>query len=70
MLSAGQVEALRNLEEKRGGVVTPFLNISDARALTELGFATRSRQGWDITDAGRAHLCTLNPGPFRDLPSS
>jgi hypothetical protein len=58
-LSDGEVTALRNLAQKREGVVTAFINISDARHLTDLGLATRSRQGWDITAAGSAHLRRL-----------
>ncbi len=60
-LTATQIEALRNLEAKLGGAVTAFVNIADAQHLTELGLAVRSRQGWDITDEGRAYLRTLGP---------
>ena len=62
MLTAGQLRALRNLHEKREGTVTAFLNISDAQRLTELGLASRSRQGWDITEAGSAYLSNLDAG--------
>ena len=62
-LTDPELRALRNLAEKRDGTVTAFLNIADAQHLTELGFATRSRQGWDITPAGAAYLARLNPGP-------
>jgi hypothetical protein len=55
-LSSGELLALRNLAEKRAGNVTPFLKIADAQHLTELGLASRSRQGWDITAAGSAYL--------------
>lgn len=58
-LSDGELAALRNLADKRGGNVTPFLRIADAQQLTELGLATRSRQGWDITTAGIAYLARL-----------
>lgn len=54
------MEALRNLAEKRDGVLTAFLNIADAQALTELGLACRSRQGWDLTEAGSAYLAELD----------
>jgi hypothetical protein len=67
-LSDQQVRALRNLADKRTGTVTAFVNIADAQHLTELGFATRSRQGWDITDAGAAYLARLDPGPVGDVP--
>jgi hypothetical protein len=62
-LTGGQIQALRNLADKRTGNVTAFLNIADARALVEIGFASRSRQGWDITEEGAAHLATLEPAP-------
>jgi hypothetical protein len=55
-LSEGELQALRNLAEKRGGGDTAFLNIADARQLTELGLAIRSRQGWEITEAGVGYL--------------
>lgn len=55
-LTDGQLQALRNLAAKRSGVITDFVNIADARQLTELGLAARSRQGWDITAAGLACL--------------
>lgn len=67
-LTDGELRALRNLAEKRSGAVTAFVNISDARRLTDLGLATRSRQGWDITAAGAAHLALL-PGA-EDAPIS
>jgi hypothetical protein len=55
-LTARELEALRLLERKHSGDPVAFINISDARALTELGLATRSRQGWDITADGVARL--------------
>jgi hypothetical protein len=57
-LSPGQLDALRNLGRKSAGNDTAFVNIADARQLTELGLATRSRQGWDITAAGAAYLAS------------
>ena len=59
-LTDSQVHALRNLAEKRAGNETPFIKIADAQQLTELGLATRSRQGWDITPAGGAYLARLD----------
>jgi hypothetical protein len=67
-LTEREVRALKNLAEKRTGTVTAFLNIADAQHLTELGFATRSRQGWDITEAGASYLARLNPGPVSEPP--
>jgi hypothetical protein len=51
-LSSGQVAALNNLERKRAGQHVDFINIADARSLTDLGLAIRTREGWEITDAG------------------
>jgi hypothetical protein len=55
-LTEGELHALRNLAEKSAGNVTAFLKIADAQNLTELGLASRSQQGWDITAAGTAYL--------------
>lgn len=62
-LTDAEMTALRNLAEKRGGGVTGFINIADAQRLTALGFASRSRQGWDITPAGAALLARKGDGP-------
>jgi hypothetical protein len=55
-LTASQLEALRNLASKKAGDHVGFVNIADARALTDLGLAQRSREGWDITPEGSALL--------------
>lgn len=60
-LTTSQLHALQNLSRKRAGEDVPFVNISDARALTELGFAERSREGWDITATGSAFLARQAP---------
>jgi hypothetical protein len=44
--------ALENLHRKKSGLAVDWINIADARALTELGLAVRSHQGWSITEAG------------------
>ena len=62
-LTDGELHALRNLAEKSSGKVTAFLRIADAQRLTELGLATRSQQGWDITAAGTAYLNRLASKP-------
>jgi len=67
-LTAGQLGALRNLERKRAGDETAFVNISDCQHLTELGLASRSRQGWDITTGGSAYLARLDAGGWREDP--
>jgi hypothetical protein len=59
-LTEGQLHALRNLARKRDGQDVPFINIAHARALTELGLAERSREGWDITAEGAAVLAGLD----------
>jgi hypothetical protein len=61
-LSGGELSALRALNAKTSGSQIPFVNIRDARALTELGLAVRSREGWDITAEGSARLA-LEPDP-------
>ncbi|HEX2816175.1 MAG TPA: hypothetical protein VHN39_07265 [Phenylobacterium sp.] len=55
-LTDAQLNALQNLARKKAGDDAPFINISAARALTELGLAERSREGWDITPEGSAEL--------------
>jgi hypothetical protein len=51
-LDDGPLEALRNLYKKQQGGEVGFINIADARRLTELGLALRTPQGWEITEAG------------------
>ena len=53
-LTEGQLVALRNLARKQAGEAVDWINIGDARALTELGLAERNRGGWEITPAGLA----------------
>jgi hypothetical protein len=60
-LTASQLNALQNLSRKKTGEGAPFINIGAARALTELGLAERSREGWDITPTGAAVLARLAP---------
>ena len=58
-LSPGQLTALRNLASKQAGGDVGWINIADALALTGLGLAERSREGWKITPTG-AELLRLN----------
>jgi hypothetical protein len=51
-LNPGEATALRNLARKQAGEDVDWINIADARALTELGLAERHRDGWKITPAG------------------
>jgi hypothetical protein len=51
-LSPGELDALRNLVRKQAGGDVHWINIADARRLTDLGLAERTREGWQITPAG------------------
>jgi hypothetical protein len=62
-LSPGQITALRNLSRKKFGEDVDWINIGDARALTDLGLAERGPAGWIITKTGAALLSAL------DLPT-
>jgi hypothetical protein len=62
-LSDTDLHALRNLAEKKAGNEVPFINIAAARRLTELGLASRSHEGWDITPGGSAALARRAPPP-------
>ena len=62
-LSTAELAALRNLAVKAAGTAVPFVNIADARRLTDLGLARRSREGWDITAEGSALLANLAGPP-------
>ena len=55
-LSQIDLHALQILAEKKAGNAVPFINIGAARRLTDLGRATRSHEGWDITPEGGALL--------------
>ncbi len=59
-LTDAEQNALQNLERKRQGKEVPYINISSARTLTDLGLAERSAQGWEITSAGSAHLRSVD----------
>jgi hypothetical protein len=56
VLSAAQFEALSNLARKKAGDEVGWVAIAEARELTDMGFALRTRSGWEITDAGEAAL--------------
>jgi hypothetical protein len=69
-LSPSQLNALQNLARKKAGEEAAFVNIGAARALTDLGLAERSREGWDITAAGAALLARLSPLGPEETPES
>jgi hypothetical protein len=51
-LPARLVSALDNLARKQAGEDVAWINISAAQALTELGLAQRTPEGWRITSNG------------------
>jgi hypothetical protein len=53
-ISQKELCALHNLADKQAGEDVDWINIADARALTELGLARRTRAGWEITPEGLA----------------
>ena len=55
-ISDHELAALHNLADKQAGQDVDWINIADARALTELGLAERNRSGWQITPEGEALL--------------
>jgi hypothetical protein len=69
-LSGDELQALRNLAKKQSGEPVEFINIADARALTELGLAVRTQQGWVITEAGTRLLNGDGPAPTSETPTS
>lgn len=68
-LPPDQLAALRNLALKKSGQEVDWINISAARALTELGLAERDPAGWGITAAGQSWLNTLAAEPAAEAPS-
>ena len=67
-LSARLITALENLADKQAGKDVGWINIADARALTDLGLAQRSREGWDITTAGVSELAARSAGDSDQSP--
>ena len=59
-LSPRHLAALQNLASKQAGAEVDWINIADARALTELGLADRSQEGWRITAAGLSALQAID----------
>ena len=60
-ISPQELRALHNLADKQAGEDVNWINIADARALTELGLARRTREGWEITAEG---LAVVKGGPM------
>ena len=61
-LSPRLLAALDNLARKAAGEAVDWINIADARSLTDLGLAERGREGWFITRAGTAALAARDNG--------
>jgi hypothetical protein len=59
-ISPRELSALHNLADKQAGEDVDWINIADARALTALGLARRTREGWEITAEG---LVMVKGGP-------
>jgi hypothetical protein len=55
-LTPSQLQTLQNLAVEKTSALASFTNIADARLLTDLGLAERSRQGWNITAKGSAEV--------------
>jgi hypothetical protein len=55
-LSPGQLVALKILARKKAGAAVDWINLADARVLTDLGLAERNGGGWVITKEGVAAL--------------
>lgn len=62
-ISNSEMTALLNLADKQAGKDVDWINIADARALTDLGLARRNRGGWDITAEGLALIKAQTGGP-------
>jgi hypothetical protein len=67
-LSAALLAALDNLGRKKAGQDVDWINIADARTLTDLGLAERTGEGWIITPAGTAALDAQSAGPSAASP--
>jgi hypothetical protein len=53
-LTLKELCALHNLADKQAGEDVDWISIANARALTGLGLARRTRSGWAITSDGMA----------------
>lgn len=62
-ISDKELRALHNLADKQQGQDVDWINIADARALTELGLARRTRGGWEITPEGLAMIKAQDAAP-------
>lgn len=63
LISDREMAALQNLADKQAGKKVDWINIADARALTDLGLARRNREGWEITPEGMTLINAQASGP-------
>jgi len=69
-LSPAQFDALSNLARKKAGDEVGWVAIAQARELTDLGYAMRTRSGWEITDAGETALSEHDAARPDDPPDA
>jgi hypothetical protein len=62
-----ELHTLELLARKKAGEKVAFVKIAAARTLCDLGLATRSHEGWDITPLGSSELAR-RAGPPADSP--
>lgn len=59
---------LELLAQKKAGENVAFVKIAAARTLCDLGLATRSHEGWDITPLGSSQLARRAGPPSEPIP--
>jgi hypothetical protein len=62
-LSDVELQTLQALAQKGAGRDIGFVNIASARTLVDLGLASRSHEGWDITPRGSSELARRGGPP-------
>jgi hypothetical protein len=69
-LTPGQLGTLQNLARKKTGAMVGWVDIAEARGLTELGLAARNRSGWEITPEGEAVLERQSASAVEGAPAT
>ncbi len=64
-LTKPQLEALQLLAKRLETENLEWINLSDARVLESMNFATHRGRGWVITEAGRQALMAISSGGSR-----
>ncbi|TAJ72710.1 MAG: hypothetical protein EPO51_08025 [Phenylobacterium sp.] len=62
-LTEVELRTLQALAQKNAGQDVGFVNIAAARTLVDLGMASRSHEGWDITPRGSSELARRGGPP-------